>query len=245
MLYPSSYSIPFHEGIIIMKSKSICLACSIEFVFSKDRMGKFCSRICYEKSRNKPLKKECLFCKKEFLAYSSKSRPNNGCSLSCSQKYRYEKNHQIWENLPQEQQLIKLRERFEKLVIKKEGCWDWKAAKVIGYGILKFRRKQLKAHRVSWLLYNGTIPDDLFVLHKCHKNRQCSNPDHLYLGSYLENAHDVMNFGDKKICLRVEQVLKIKELLMYGVPSTRIAKDFNIGVGAIRDIKYKKTWKHL
>lgn len=55
------------------------------------------------------------------------------------------------------------------------------------------RRTEL-AHRVSWELHNGSIPDNMFVLHKCDIG-QCVNPDHLFLGTHKDNCQDGLKKG--------------------------------------------------
>lgn len=70
------------------------------------------------------------------------------------------------------------------------GCWIWKKCiHISGYGNLRVEGKTKKAHRVSFELKNGPIPEGMDVLHKCDV-RSCINPDHLYLGTDKENAQD-------------------------------------------------------
>lgn len=81
--------------------------------------------------------------------------------------------------------------RFWNRVNKTEdGCWEWTGSKLpTGYGHLKFDNIQTYAHRVSWSLCVGEIPDGLCVLHHCD-NPCCVKPDHLFLGTMLDNMHD-------------------------------------------------------
>jgi hypothetical protein len=78
-----------------------------------------------------------------------------------------------------------LRERFWEKVDKNGplGCWIWTASKTTGgYGqIIVMRGKRgfpVPAHRMSWELLRGPIPDGLCIDHRC-RNRACVNPDHL------------------------------------------------------------------
>ena len=70
-------------------------------------------------------------------------------------------------------------------------CWVWTGYEVKGYGRLG---KSNIAHRFSWQLHHGNIPDGLCVLHKCD-NTLCVNPKHLFLGTRFDNVFDMVRKG--------------------------------------------------
>lgn len=88
-------------------------------------------------------------------------------------------------------------ERFWKFVQKTDHCWLWLGTKnPKGYGIITRGGRNvvpLKAHRASWIIHFGDIPEGMCVLHDCRPLpdcAQCVNPDHLWLGTILENNAD-------------------------------------------------------
>jgi len=88
-------------------------------------------------------------------------------------------------------------ERFWGHVQKTETCWLWVAAlNNKGYG--KFlslaHGPGTYAHRFSWMLHYGPIPQGLCVLHKCDVPR-CIRPDHLFLGTHKDNMRDMVAKG--------------------------------------------------
>lgn len=94
-----------------------------------------------------------------------------------------------------------LQERFEEkyIPVPEAGCWLWTAAvDTYGYGRIGFGDGLISAHRVSWALYRGEIPNGLCVLHACDVP-SCVNPDHLFLGTHSDNSKDCFNKGRSKI----------------------------------------------
>lgn len=80
-------------------------------------------------------------------------------------------------------------ERFMlRVQVSPTGCWLWNGPiNPGGYGTTSFRGGCAKAHRVSYLLHRGEIPDGLQLDHLC-RVRHCVNPDHLEPVTNQENA---------------------------------------------------------
>lgn len=80
--------------------------------------------------------------------------------------------------------------RFSQKIDFTQSCWQWTAyLDKSGYGQFRDGKKQVKAHRYSWIISYGEIPDGLCVLHKCD-NPRCVNPAHLFLGTIQDNNLD-------------------------------------------------------
>ena len=101
--------------------------------------------------------------------------------------------------------------RFEEKIIRdpNSGCWLFDSSpNPNGYGQISINLKPKLAHRAAWELYVGEIPDGLNVCHKCD-TPLCVRPDHLFLGTQMDNLRDASSKGrtrnqymNKSVCPR-------------------------------------------
>jgi hypothetical protein len=145
-------------------------------------------------------------------------------------------------------------ERFFSRINKNTGtdCWEWLGSFfATGYGQFWFNEKNMKAHRFSYELHKGPIPDGMCILHFCD-NRKCCNPDHLSLGSRAENNKDRDNKNRQAkgsmvntAKLTEEQIKEIRNKLKLGMKQKEIAKEYDINKSHIFRIKNGISWAHI
>ena len=147
-----------------------------------------------------------------------------------------------------------LSERFWEKVQKTRGCWLWTANCTKDaegnrrYGLIGAGRRgegMLYAHRVSWELHNGPIPEGMMVLHTCD-NTQCVKPSHLFLGTQSDNMQDMIRKGRQgktgpkagygaKVNLTDTQIRALRSDSTF-MGYSELALKYGIGVGAARNI---------
>lgn len=145
-------------------------------------------------------------------------------------------------------------ERFNKGVIKTDGCWIWKLSKdKNGYGIFRGMIGSVmftRAHRFSYALHTGDLLVGMQALHTCD-NPSCVNPDHLFSGTNADNMRDKAQKGRARVPTgekhgkAVLTERQVKRILKDPRPYAEIATDYNVAPSTIGSIKQRASWKHL
>ena len=168
-----------------------CVQCDSEFstypVRVRQGRAKYCSPKC---GRPGKIPIICAMCGVEKLVFPAhaKNRKNNLCSNKC---------RIAWYRTGALRTPVEGRFWTHVVTTEDESCWEWQGAidKVTGYGVFGVtRREQTTAHRVSWIINYGPIPDSIQVLHSCD-HRPCVRPDHLFLGTQQDNIDDMIKKG--------------------------------------------------
>ena len=141
-------------------------------------------------------------------------------------------------------------DRFNEHVRRGDGCWEWTAWKIKGYGQLKMPgRKKVAAHRFSYQLFCGPIPDNTNVLHTCD-NPGCIRPDHLFLGTAADNVRDMIRkgraqIGEHRRKITPEKAFAILWQAAAGETHRKLAAENGISRQAVGDIVTRRRWTSL
>jgi len=129
-------------------------------------------------------------------------------------------------------------------------CWNWKACKnQYGYGLFTIAGKKVVAHRLSYELEIGSIPDGLHVCHKCD-NPSCVNPNHLFIGTRRDNWLDSINKG-RQGKLNADDVHEIRRKYGESKEVTKwdfcveCSKEYDVSPHTVWEMLSKMTWKHV
>lgn len=160
----------------------------------------------------------------------------------------------------------KQRRRFMEKVIPEpmSGCWLWVAgANARGYGSVNCGGASHLAHRLSWRMHRGEIPDGLSVCHRCD-NPSCVNPDHLFLGTHAENMADRNRKGRvasgprsgawkstwKRCAGERHPKAKltedaVREIRASTDPERALAARYGVSKATISNVRLNKGWAHV
>jgi hypothetical protein len=148
--------------------------------------------------------------------------------------------------------------RFWAKVQKTESCWIWIGGRkldprgILSYGFLVIAKRDVQAHRLSWELHRGPIPEGMKVLHNCPggDNPACVNPDHLWLGTQAQNVLDCEAKGRGRH-LRGEQngKAKLNREIAAQIPALlkektrkQVAEMLGVGVNTVWKVVRGEHW---
>lgn len=135
-----------------------------------------------------------------------------------------------------------------------DGCWERQGGTQHGYAKIGYRGGRCYAHRVAWEVFRGSIPEGMYVCHRCD-NRRCVNPGHLFIGTQKDNIADMFAKGRQSTSAQrkthgnarvsPEDVRAIRALYDADFSQQQIADLFGLNQTAISKIVRRATWKDL
>ena len=148
-----------------------------------------------------------------------------------------------------------MEQRFWEKVRKGTDCWEWIGANTRGYGVFgRFNAdgkwSTILAHRLSYEMASGRIPEGVIVCHHCD-NPRCVRPEHLFLGTDKDNQVDKCAEGRncrgerRSKGLTDGDVRLIRTLYAEGASQPSLALRFGVARTTINDIVNLYTWRHV
>jgi hypothetical protein len=144
------------------------------------------------------------------------------------------------------------------------GCWIWPWLSNDGYGLDMSTGETKRAHRLSYEVFKGEIPKNMWVLHKCD-TPSCVNPDHLFIGTPSDNSKDMQNKKRSAMCRYPDKYIKkgmnhkdailtddaVRYIRKEYRPYNRLkscaalGKKFGVSEKSIHQVISMKTWKQV
>lgn len=221
------------------KVAKACDHCGKVTLYRPCEVKRFCSHACYAASRigvfTAPHEtRQCLICGESFEGLVSQIGVY--CSVACANKA-----------LVQD-----VATRFWAKVDKSGECWFWTAGVgTDGYAKFWYNGTSTHASRVAYELTFGPIPDGLQVCHHCDTPR-CIRPEHLFLGTRLDNSRDMVakqrsRTGERhhNAKLTEQAVIEIRRQYATGTRVSALMQSFGVSYSAIDAVVHRVTWKHI
>ncbi len=138
-----------------------------------------------------------------------------------------------------------------------DDCWMWTGTRQVPlkngmqyghFGTYDHKTINHRAHRFSWMLANGRIPDEMVIMHKCDMPL-CVNPNHLQLATRRENLQDMEDKG--RVAKGENQGYskltrdQVRAIRACDTPPSELAKVYDVHPTCITSVRTRKSWAWL
>lgn len=189
----------------------------------------------------------CDGCGRQFLKFACfiEKSEHHFCTDACYRRWQSDVNRWFWSH-----------------VEKSDSCWLWTGrVDRDGYGDCSESLGEQRAHRMSYVLHKGKIPDGLVICHTCESlypvgdftYRLCVRPDHIYAGTHTQNIADRDRTGRSAKGARAGNakltdgsVRQIRERYAAGgITQLALAREYGVNQTKISNVVTRTTWRHV